>query len=869
MNYKADKLVYTDSNCVGCNKCVLACSCVGACVSEPKEDMNGFRIKVDPNRCIACGACFDVCMHGARHYYDDTDKFFDDLKRGEEISVLIAPSFKANYPEQYEKVLGGLKERGVKRFISVSFGADIATWGCINYIKNNNFVGGISQPCPAVVNYIEKYRPELLPMLMPIQSPLICAAIYARKKMNIKGKFAFISPCIAKKIEIEDPNTKGYVSYNVTFDHLMKYVEENNVYGEPLTDEVEYGLGAYYPAPGGLKDYVRWLLGPETLIRAISGEKDLYKYLDANADAIIKKETPFLFFDALNCKDGCICGTAVETEASCSDKALVNLLKIKESVKNDRKESAFSRILTPDERLKAFNEQFKDLNLNDFIRKYSNKSYACDVMEPTDVERQGIFMEMHKYTEESKNINCSYCGYESCKEMATAIYNGFNRKENCVYYLRSMVEDEQELLKYRAEHDEILDIWNRRAAMEQLKKLIDEKEIDKYSIIMADIDDFKGINETYGTNTADQLLVKLTFELKQYCISRKYILSRYGGDEFLIIIPGEHLDNDSPILEALKYVVGAPISIGGDMVTITVTMGVSNSDDITPPEGLVMEAEVAMNEAKSRGRGVVFIYAEELKQQAREEAAIKDKLTDAFDNDGFFMVYQPQVNSKTKKVCGFEALVRMKQPGIYPGQFIPVAEKNGWIWRIGRITTKLVIKQLAAWRDEGRELHPVSVNFSSNQLNDKEYVEFLENLLRQYNIPARYVEIEITESLFLDRTAQADVFFKKFKDMGIRLLMDDFGTGYSSLGYLTYIPVDVIKLDKSLVDTYLVDGKDVFIKDVIKLMHDLDKEMIIEGVEEKRQFERLREFDADVIQGYYFSKPLPPAEAIEFSADDK
>ena len=162
----------------------------------------------------------------------------------------------------------------------------------------------------------------------------------------------------------------------------------------------------------------------------------------------------------------------------------------------------------------------------------------------------------------------------------------------------------------------------------------------------------------------------------------------------------------------------------------------------------------------------------------------------------------------------------------------------------------------------------VSVNYSSSQLNDHGYIDFVKELLDKYSVPACFLEIEITEGLFLEKSALADQIFKRFKEMGIRLLMDDFGTGYSSLGYLTYIPIDVIKLDKSLVDTYLVDGKDSFIKNIIHLMHDLNKEMVIEGVEEKWQFERLREFGADIIQGYYFSKPIPADEAITFTVGD-
>ena len=151
-------------------------------------------------------------------------------------------------------------------------------------------------------------------------------------------------------------------------------------------------------------------------------------------------------------------------------------------------------------------------------------------------------------------------------------------------------------------------------------------------------------------------------------------------------------------------------------------------------------------------------------------------------------------------------------------------------------------------------------------MNDHGYVDFVESLLTIYDIPPEYLEIEITEGVFLKEGVLAEQIFKRFKEMGIRLLMDDFGTGYSSLGYLTYIPVDVIKLDKSLVDTYLVDGKESFIKNIIRLMHDLDKEMIIEGVEEEWQYEKLKKFGADVIQGYYFSKPLSPDEAIVFKA---
>ncbi len=420
----------------------------------------------------------------------------------------------------------------------------------------------------------------------------------------------------------------------------------------------------------------------------------------------------------------------------------------------------------------------------------------------------------------------------------------------------------EEQLRYQAEYDEVLDIYNRRTVTNWLVNTMTEKDI--YSVLIIDIDDFKMLNENYGHSLADSILQYLVALIKGMAEDGDWKVARFGGDEFLIVIPNEQLTMECQTVKKLFAALREPIPLGDETLAITASIGASCSDGITSPDQHIVNAEGAMYEAKNRGKNGIVIYDDEMKKKAIDEIRIKDKLLHAFENDGFQMVYQPQIDSQTKLVSGYEALVRMKEPGIYPGQFIPVAERSGWIWKIGRITTELVIKQLAAWRDAGKELHPVSVNFSGNQLNDHGYIDFVEDLLKKYDIPPHFLEIEITEGLFLEKSALADEIFKRFKALGIRLLMDDFGTGYSSLGYLTYIPVDVIKLDKSLVDTYLVDGKDSFIKNIIHLMHDLNKDMIIEGVEEEWQFKRLREFGADTIQGYYFSKPIPPGEAIDF-----
>lgn len=485
-------LVYTNDNCVGCNKCIGACSCMGANRQSQEEGVD--RIEVSDNECVACGACFDVCKHGARSYYDDTERFFADLARGERISILLAPAFKANYPNEYEKILGGLKQAGVNRIISISFGADITTWGYLKYITENKFYGGISQPCPAVVGYIERYIPELIPKLFPVQSPMMCGAIYAKKYMGITDKLAFISPCIAKKMEIDDPQNRGYITYNVTFDHLMQYVREHDLYGSPCSDEIEYGLGSVYPMPGGLKENVYWFLGESVLIRQIEGEKHMYHYLENN-----KGKTPYLFVDALNCGSGCIYGTGTEAARTQTEDNMYNILKIREASKVVEKKHPWSKSLPPSERLKYLNEQFRKLNLSDFLRDYTDRSESCRLNIPSQSEMNAIFMDMKKDSDAKRHIDCSCCGYESCKQMAIAIHNGINDKKNCIHYIKDVVQEEK---------TEVVDLLAQlEHQQEEVFKIADtiNSEFDMLNSSIQQMEERNGANATESTGISAEV----------------------------------------------------------------------------------------------------------------------------------------------------------------------------------------------------------------------------------------------------------------------------------------------------------------------------------------------------------------------------
>ena len=431
-------MIFTNENCVGCNKCIRSCPVLTANIAG-----NG-KINVDDSKCIQCGACFDNCHHDARDFDDDTQKFLADLKAGKKLSVIVAPAFIANYPKIYKKVYGYLKSLGVAHIYSVSYGADITTWAYISYLKKTGKQGLISQPCPAIVNYIEKYQPELISRLVPLHSPMMAQAIYLKKYQNVNEDLVFLSPCIAKRLEINDSNTGGYVKYNVTFKKLMEAIGTKYQSCAEAEEESTYGLGARYPKPGGLKECVHFFLGSQTSVLQVEGEEEAYKFLKEYAHR--NNNLPFMV-DILNCQKGCIRGTATDDSIDDTDVELAinEMNKLVSNNKEKHPTNPWNSTLPLDKRWDLFCAQFKKLNIKDFERAYSNKK--MDLCIPSTQDLNDIYEDMNKTTEASKHIDCSCCGYMTCKDMATAIYNGVNVRENCIHYIKNLVEIEHKEIK--------------------------------------------------------------------------------------------------------------------------------------------------------------------------------------------------------------------------------------------------------------------------------------------------------------------------------------------------------------------------------------------------------------------------------------
>ncbi|MCK9170596.1 MAG: EAL domain-containing protein [Treponema sp.] len=413
-------------------------------------------------------------------------------------------------------------------------------------------------------------------------------------------------------------------------------------------------------------------------------------------------------------------------------------------------------------------------------------------------------------------------------------------------------------LQYQAEHDYLTDLPNRRSALKNLSK-------QRYglTIMMLDIDNFKNINDTYGHICGDQILIEVAHRLKDVSDTYPCSVFRIGGDEFLIITPEPECEKTKDLLMYIRQQFQKPFFINGRKQYLKSCIGIvcSNSTgDLIQTSDLLTKVDIAMYAAKNAGKNSFAYFDDSMKAELDRKNRIEALLNNACLHDGFFIVYQPQIDTDTGKTYGYEALLRLKNSQIGAGQFIPIAEESETILTIGRIVTRKVIEQLSLWKKAGRTIHPVSINYSSKQLLDTEYVQFVKNLLVEYDISPSLIEIEITESVFLNKSEKSIQLFRDLAACGIKLSLDDFGTGYSSISYLTYIPVSKIKLDKSLIDLYLLDGKDSFVKNIIDLSHSLGLEITVEGVETEHQYDRLREFGCDYIQGYFFSRPITGAE---------
>jgi iron only hydrogenase large subunit-like protein len=404
---------------------------------ESRNSKGQLVVDVRTEYCIGCGGCITGCSKDARLYNDDTEAFMADLIAGKRMSIVFAPAFKTNY-SNWTHYLGFFRKHNINKIYDTSFGAEITTWAYLKHITTSGKDGWISQPCPAIVNFIERYEPELLPNLIPIHSPAMCTALYMRKYMNINDDMVFLSPCFAKKSEFIRYGNDGF-KYNVTFKSLAEYFRRNNISwtsAPPAYPDSNPGeFGSFYPMPGGLKQNVLYFTDSKAWVRQVEGVQHFADYM-RNYKLRIRSGKPLpLLVDVLNCIHGCNGGTGIESNISDDD---VDLQAHQLCV------AARTNKLNNPNKYHHFTEFNKKLKIEDFMCSYA--PYALNISSVSKKESDSMFNEMLKLSKSDREIDCQACGYKTCLEMAQMCVRGVNIIDNCVHYLKNYSRQESEKL---------------------------------------------------------------------------------------------------------------------------------------------------------------------------------------------------------------------------------------------------------------------------------------------------------------------------------------------------------------------------------------------------------------------------------------
>lgn len=413
-------------------------------------------------------------------------------------------------------------------------------------------------------------------------------------------------------------------------------------------------------------------------------------------------------------------------------------------------------------------------------------------------------------------------------------------------------------IEYLAYHDTLTTLPNRRRYLEILSECLDEGISG--AVVLLDLDNFKRINDTLGHIFGDEVLKYISRSLMKYN-SETVSIFRVGGDEFLLLIKEKTRDEIEMIIRKIFSDFKKVSVIGENKVNLAFSVGITLfPEDASDISQLFMNADLALYSVKNKNKNAYRFFDSELSKEMLRKLTITNYLREAINTDGFKLVYQPQVDSKTGKVVAYEALLRFKHHSTSPTEFIPIAEENQMIIEIGRIVTKKAIKQLREWMDQGCNVKKIAINFSPAQIYDMNYFEFLKEELELSHVDPKMIEIEITETIFIKNKKSTLDFLRKLKDLGVGLSLDDYGTGYCSLYYLTSLPLDKIKIDRSVNQKFLEENLEKVICCLIHLAHGLGFKVVAEGIENEKQFQMLNNVKCDIIQGFLFSKPLEKDE---------
>lgn len=419
-----------------------------------------------------------------------------------------------------------------------------------------------------------------------------------------------------------------------------------------------------------------------------------------------------------------------------------------------------------------------------------------------------------------------------------------------------------ETLEYISDHDSVTNIYNRRYLIKRLDDIIEGKKSAKQiTVYFIDIDRFKTINDTYGHDMGDSILIEISQRLEEE-INENSILARFGGDEFVITIEGDFSkDKIGKFAQSITRSCSQAIYINKHQFNVTISIGISVFPiDAESRNVLLKNADIAMYDAKSKGKNRYSFFNSNMSDVILEKNKIELLLKNADYDKEFKLNYQPQIDINTEKLVGMEALIRWNSPiegNIPPNKFIKIAEETGCIEKISDWVMNAAAKQIGIWNNKFGLNMKMGINISPNQLDSINFANKLDNIIKKYSLNPDWIDIEITESIAMKGEETLEEIFSMLNNMGISTSIDDFGTGYSCLSYIQQFSFDRLKIAKELIDNITTDLNERYIvKAIIKLSEALNVLTIGEGVETKEQLEIIKEIGCNQVQGYVFSRPL-------------
>lgn len=471
----------------------------------------------------------------------------------------------------------------------------------------------------------------------------------------------------------------------------------------------------------------------------------------------------------------------------------------------------------------------------------------------------------------SQKKNYSIRSEKTSNDEIGVLIDGFNE-------MLQEIEERDETLKQRQDHlqrlahfDSLTSLPNRALYCDRLSQTLLKaaREKQQVAVLFVDLDHFKDINDTLGHRTGDLLLKDVAVRL-QKIIRASDTVARMGGDEFTIF-QQDVKDSRNAGLVAKKIVesLSQPYLVEGREIFITASVGITMfPDDGATVDELLRNADTAMYYAKDSGKDMFKFFTQEMNVSVRDRLTLQNSLRRALERDEFILYYQPKMDIASRQVTGVEALLRWLHPQegmILPGRFIPQAEETGLIIPIGEWVLRTACRQIKEWQAKGHPSIRIAVNVSASQFKRQNFAETVTGILEETGISPLFLELELTESAIMQNIDSSVEILNSLKAMGIQISIDDFGTGYSSLSYLRRFPIDYIKIDRSFIVNFTSNSDDrAIVTAIIAMARSLGLKIIAEGVETEEQLAILSELGCHEMQGYLYSKPLPPSLLFNF-----